>query len=100
MLKIIVFVVVVGMVILLAVRKSREWILERIKAASDVFVLIVLRSTSRFGSKLTEAGKAEQELWREQRLRLLRGLALKSKHASSGQQSAGGEMKSTGNSRQ
>ncbi len=79
MLKIIVFLAVVVMVALLFVRRSREWLLEQVKVASDVAVLFLLRSTSQFGSELTEEGKAEQSLWREQRLRNLQGLTLRSK---------------------
>lgn len=79
MLKIIVFLAVVVMVALLFVHRSREWLLEQVKVASDVAVLFLLRSTSQFGSELTEEGKAEQSLWREQRLRNLQGLALRSK---------------------
>lgn len=91
MLKIIIFIVVLGTIVFLAVRKSRAWIVEQFKNASDVVVLFVLRSTSRFGSELTDAGKAEQELWRQQRLRNLRRLALKSKQTPSGPQSAVGK---------
>lgn len=70
-------VIVVGL--LLSLRRSREWLLEEVKAISDLLVVFLLRSTSRFGSELTEDGKAEQNLWREQRLRNLRGLALRSR---------------------
>jgi len=70
-------VIVVGL--LLSLRRSREWLLEEVKAISDLLVVFLLRSTSRFGSELTEDGKAEQNLWREQRLRNLRGLTLRSR---------------------
>ena len=82
----ILFVIVVGL--LLSSRRSREWLIEKVKAFSDVLLLSVLRLTSQFGSELAEEGKAEQNLWREQRLRNLRGLALRSKEAISHQQSA------------
>lgn len=79
MLKIIVALGIVGMAALLLVRRAREWFVEHVKAVSDAVVVFLLRSTSQFGSELTEEGKAEQKLWREQRLRNLRGLALRSK---------------------
>jgi hypothetical protein len=69
--------IIVGL--LLSFRRSREWLSEEIKAWSDLLVVFFLRSTSQFGSELTEDGKAEQRLWRGQRLRNLRGLALRSK---------------------
>lgn len=69
--------IIVGL--LLSFRRSRELIVEQMKTASDALVVFLLRSTSQFGSDLTEDGKAEQILWREQRLRNLRGLALRSK---------------------
>jgi len=65
--------------ILLGFRRSRQWLVERLKSASDGLVVFLLRSTSQFGTELTEDGKAEQRLWREQRLRNLGGLALRSK---------------------
>lgn len=78
MLKIIALVMVAG-IALLSFRKSREWLWEEIKALSDTLVVFLLRSTSQFGSELTQDGKAEQRLWREQRLRNLKGLALRSR---------------------
>jgi hypothetical protein len=83
---IIVVAIVVGLLFLLP--GTREWIVEGIKACSDFLVLTFLRSTSRFGVELTEDGQAEQKLWREQRLRNLRGLALRAKKAFSDQLSA------------
>ncbi|TAJ97882.1 hypothetical protein EPO44_12100 [bacterium] len=74
---IILFAIVVGL--LLCPRRSREWLLEEVKAISDLLVIFLLRSTSQFGSELTADGKAEQNLWREQRLRNLRGLTLRSR---------------------
>ena len=79
MLKIIIFVAVVGLAALLSLRRSREWLLEEVKALSDTLLLRLLDWTSQFGSELTQDGKAEQRLWCEQRLRDLRGLALRSR---------------------
>jgi hypothetical protein len=74
--------------LLLFVPPVRGRLLEGIKTFSDFLILDLLRRTSRFGSELTVDGKAEQRDWREQRLRNLRGLALRSKEAVSNQQSA------------
>jgi len=79
MLKIIISVAVVGLAALLFLRRSREWLLEEVKALSDTLLLRLLDWTSQFGSELTRDGKAEQRSWREQRLRDLRGLALRSR---------------------
>ena len=79
MLKGIVFLVIIILGLLLAFRRTRERLSEQIKAASDLLVVFFLRSTSQFGSELTEDGEKEQRLWRKQRLRNLRGLALRSK---------------------
>ena len=51
--------------------------MEWIKELSDKFVIWFLRKTSSFGKELTGAGRAEQHLWREQRLRNLKGLAMR-----------------------
>ncbi|MFQ5902380.1 MAG: hypothetical protein ACE5JO_01700 [Candidatus Binatia bacterium] len=77
--KIIVVLGVVAMVALLFVPRVRAWLLEEVKAVSDIAVVFFLRLTSQFGSELTEEGKAEQKLWRERRLRNLQGLALRSR---------------------
>jgi len=53
--------------------------MEWIKDLSDKLVIWFLRATSGFGKELTEDGKREQALWREQRLRNLQGLALRSR---------------------
>ena len=53
--------------------------LEQLKSLSDALFLRLLRSTSGFGRELTEEGAAEQQIHREQRLRNLRGLALREK---------------------
>ncbi|MGH7830946.1 MAG: hypothetical protein ACREP8_12285 [Candidatus Binatia bacterium] len=67
------------MAALLLVPKSRARLLEQAKAASDAVLIWCLRATSQFGNELTEEGKAEQKLWREQRLRNLQGLTLRSR---------------------
>jgi hypothetical protein len=53
--------------------------MEWIKELSDKVLLWVLRLTSRFGKELTADGKAEQAVWREQRLRNLEGLGIRSR---------------------
>ena len=57
----------------------RRGFLERLKALSDALLLQLLRSTSGFESELTKDGAAEQRMHRAQRLRNLRGLALREK---------------------
>lgn len=51
--------------------------MEWIKDLSDKVVIWLLRKSSFFGKELTRAGQAEQLLWREQRLRNLKGLAMR-----------------------
>jgi len=53
--------------------------MEWLKDLSDRLIIWCLRVSSGFGKELTLDGKREQELWREQRLRNLRGLALRSR---------------------
>ena len=53
--------------------------MEWIKDLTDRLVIWFLRATSRFGKELTRDGRAEQALWREQRLKNLEGLALRSR---------------------
>lgn len=53
--------------------------MEWLKDLSDRWLIWFLRTTSRFGSELTHEGKIEQHMWRNQRLRNLRGLALRSR---------------------
>jgi hypothetical protein len=53
--------------------------MEWIKDISDKLVIWLLRASSGFGKEMTADGKREQELWREQRLRNLRGLSLRSR---------------------
>ena len=55
------------------------WIAEPIKACSDFLILLLIRGTSRFESELTEEGRQEQRMWRDRRMRNLRGLALRAK---------------------
>jgi hypothetical protein len=55
----------------------RTLLIEPLKALSDDFVGWLLRAGSRFGSELTQVGAQEQRLWRDRRLRDLRGLALR-----------------------
>ena len=52
--------------------------MEWLKDLSDRLIIWFLRVSSGFGKELTTDGKRQQELWREQRLRNLRGLALRS----------------------
>ena len=83
-----VVIVAIVLALLFLLPGTREWIVEGIKTCSDFLVLTFLRRTSGFGVELTKDGQAEQKLWREQRLRNLRGLALRTKEALSGQRSA------------
>ena len=53
--------------------------MEWIKDLSDKLLIWFLRVTSGFGKELTRDGRNEQALWREQRLRNLQGLALRSR---------------------
>jgi hypothetical protein len=50
---------------------------ERIKHLSDRLILWFLNATSEFEKELTEAGRREQSMWRQQRLRDLQGLAVR-----------------------
>jgi len=53
--------------------------MDRIKTLSDKLILWFLRATSGFGKELTREGRMEQEMWRQQRLRNLKGLAIRSR---------------------
>ena len=53
--------------------------MEWLKDLSDRLLLWFLHRTSRFGTELTRDGMFEQKQWREQRLRNLRGLAIRSR---------------------
>jgi hypothetical protein len=70
---------VIAVAILWLSPRIRGWLLEAIKELSDRLIVFLLRATSGFERELTEQGRAEQRLWREQRLRNLRGLALRSR---------------------
>ncbi len=50
-----------------------------IKTLSDKLILWFLHATSGFGKELTREGRVEQEMWRQQRLRNLKGLAIRSR---------------------
>jgi hypothetical protein len=52
---------------------TMEWL----KDLSDRMVLWFLGMTSEFERELTPKGRFEQRLWREQRLRNLKGLAIR-----------------------
>lgn len=53
--------------------------MEWIKHMSDKLLIWVLRVSSAFGSELTRDGRYEQRMWREQRLRNLEGLVIRSR---------------------
>ena len=53
--------------------------MEWLKDLSDKLIIWLLRSSSGFNKELTADGKREQELWRELRIRNLRGLTLRSR---------------------
>ena len=50
-----------------------------IKTLSDKLILWFFHATSGFGKELTREGRVEQKMWREQRLRNLKGLAIRSR---------------------
>ena len=79
MVKMFVLLIIVGLCALILSGQLRRWFVEGLKALSDFLLLIFLRATSRFGSELTQDGLTEQKIWRERRLRDLRGLALRSR---------------------
>jgi hypothetical protein len=53
--------------------------MEWFKDISDRLLIWLLRATSGFGSELTQDGKSDQAIWREQRLRNLRGLSIRAR---------------------
>lgn len=53
--------------------------MEWLKDLSDKLIIWFLRTSSGFGKELNADGRREQQLWREQRLRNLQGLAQRSK---------------------
>lgn len=65
-------------IVLLFFGLPRERFVEYVKELSDRLLLWFLWTTSGFGSELTRDGKAEQQLWREQRLQNLKGLTHRS----------------------
>jgi len=58
--------------------------MEWIKDLSDQLIIRFLRLTSRFGKELTEDVVKEQVLWREQRVKNLQSLSLRSRQRFSG----------------
>jgi len=79
MLKFLIIAVGAAVAVLLGFRRSREWLLEEVKAFSDLLLLRLLRWSSQFGSELSPDGQIEQMRWRNLRLRDLHGLMLRSK---------------------
>ena len=65
--------------VLLFIPSFRAWFLEGLKELSDRLLLLFLSLTSGFERELTGHGRSEQKVWREQRLRNLRGLTLRSR---------------------
>lgn len=63
----------------------KEWI----KDLSDKVILWFLAVTSEFEKELTPKARFEQRLWREQRLRNLKGLAIRSRQRSDAKNPAG-----------
>ena len=91
MLSSVIILLLCGFAGLLFLPAFRRQFLEKSKAASDRLLLRLLRSTSRFESELTQDGATEQRLSREQRLRNLRGLTLRSKEKNQQSGEDGGE---------
>jgi hypothetical protein len=58
--------------------------MEWLKALSDKLILKFLHVTSRFEKELTPRGRFEQEQWRDQRLRNLKALSIRSEQRRSG----------------
>lgn len=55
----------------------KDKLIEWVRDFSDKLILWFLHITSGFNKELTPNGRREQELWREQRLRNLKGLTLR-----------------------
>ena len=53
--------------------------MEWLKDLSDKLLIWFLHATSGFAGELTRDGEKEQRLWRDQRLRNIKGLALRSR---------------------
>ena len=75
----VIIILLLGFALLIALRAPREWIVEEVKHLSDKLLLRFLRNTSQFERELTQDGKLEQAMWREQRLRDLQGLSARSR---------------------
>jgi hypothetical protein len=58
--------------------------MEWLKDLSDKLILKFLHVTSRFEKELTRQGRYEQEQWRDQRLRNLKALSIRSEQRRSG----------------
>ena len=82
-----VFLLIVIAALLILLPGLRERVFEGLKNLTDIWIIDFLRGTSRFGVDLTDEGRAEQCRWSEQRMRNLRGLALRSKQALSARRS-------------
>ena len=52
--------------------------MEFLKHLTDKIIIWFLKITSGFGKELNGAGRLEQRFWREQRLRNLKGLSIRS----------------------
>lgn len=62
--------------------------MEWIRDLSDKLILKFLHATSDFGKELTAEGRREQEQWREQRLRNLKGLSIRWQQRRSGKKTS------------
>ena len=74
-----VFLLIIIAALLVLIPGLRERVVEGLKNLTDVWMIGFLRGTSRFGVDLTDEGRAEQRRWSAQRMRDLRGLALRAK---------------------
>ena len=74
-----IIILILVVLVVAFVRPLRHWLLEELKELSDRLLLLFLQATSSFGRELTKDGETEQQLWREQRLRNIRGLALRAR---------------------
>jgi len=88
MLMIVFILLLLGFAGLFLLPSFRRRVSEELKTSSDRLLLWFLRATSRFGRELTKDGLEEQAIWRAQRLRNLRGLALRSREAIDRERSA------------
>lgn len=73
------FLLIIIAALLVLIPGLRERVVEGLKHLTDVWMIQFLRGTSRFGVDLTDEGRDEQRRWSEQRMRNLRGLALRAK---------------------